>query len=443
MTSSVKPNFGWIFLAQVLSAGGELFGQRAGRKLHQRSNLKSAVAVVVYSALQAFLILMVLELAIPHVTKGQGSLSMWKQIYDNPGLLINAVNNTVYWLALIFVLREPLGVVMVVLAFLVASFFINPFSAIVGLKQPNDIDALSVFLGIAGALACLLDVPLQYANKIVVGRLPETVSSRGSSDSEELLINSEDGHVDEDTIDEDGSLGYDDTDRDRTKRLSRTRPSSAAISTTNQTDTETSFSQDSPQKEEERGGSDKPKITSLWAVATAFAILAFTAGIGIVITDYFEKRRGLNMFGYAAVDQVLLPFTTLPVLWLCNRYSTLRRVVGEPAGEPVPFVELLRQTWNELQFTTLVPFRGLMFGREFVFFYLVTNFDISATYLEMTLLRVILCWIASLLACTLLRKWVGVEKSEARTAVHPVNLFLKLGGTVLVLCSILRLNNKL
>lgn len=101
-----KPNFGWVFLAQALSAGGELFGQRAGRKLHRRSNLKSAIAVVIYSAIQAFLILMVLELAIPHTTKGQGSLSMWRQIYENPGLLINAINNTVYWLALIFVLRE-------------------------------------------------------------------------------------------------------------------------------------------------------------------------------------------------------------------------------------------------------------------------------------------------------------------------------------------------
>lgn len=84
-----------------------------------------------------------------------------------------------------------------------------------------------------------------------------------------------------------------------------------------------------------------------------------------------------------------------------------------------------------------------MFGREFVFFYLVTNFDISATYLEMTLLRVILCWIASFLACTLLRDWVGVHRDEARTAVHPVNLVLKLVGTTLVLCSILRLNGEL
>lgn len=51
------------------------------------------------------------------------------------------------------------------------------------------------------------------------------------------------------------------------------------------------------------------------------------------------------MFGYAAVDQVLLPFTTLPVLWLCNAYAPLRRFVGEPPGElstPVHIAQLVK-----------------------------------------------------------------------------------------------------
>lgn len=60
----------------------------------------------------------------------------------HPGLLINAVNNTVYWVALAFVLREPLGVVLVVLSFLLAGFLVAPFERVVGLSDDPGADAL-------------------------------------------------------------------------------------------------------------------------------------------------------------------------------------------------------------------------------------------------------------------------------------------------------------
>jgi len=96
------------------------------------------VAVVVYSAVQAFVLLAIAEVALPHSwTGGQGSLSMWcvpdvllrlvsartnraavaflyrrKQVYEHPGLLLNAVTNTVYWAAQVYVLREVRGVLV-------------------------------------------------------------------------------------------------------------------------------------------------------------------------------------------------------------------------------------------------------------------------------------------------------------------------------------------
>lgn len=72
-------------LAQSLSAGGELFGQRAGRACHKHSNLRLLLSTVIYSAVQAFVLLLVLELAFPHLTNGQGSLGMWGALWKHPG----------------------------------------------------------------------------------------------------------------------------------------------------------------------------------------------------------------------------------------------------------------------------------------------------------------------------------------------------------------------
>ena len=101
----------------------------------------------------------------------------------------------------------------------------------------------------------------------------------------------------------------------------------------------------------------------------------------------------------------------------------------------------MQQTWQETQLLTLVPFRALMLGREFLFFYLATAFDLAPTYLQMTLLRVVLSWLASILACTLLRAYVGVVPQETMRTLAPVNLALKAVGTVLVVYAVMVLHS--
>ena len=75
---AAHPNFLLLFVCQSLSAVGEIFGQRYGRQIHERSNLRMLVSVSVYSALQAFVVLTVLEFALPtRWTDGQGAIWMW------------------------------------------------------------------------------------------------------------------------------------------------------------------------------------------------------------------------------------------------------------------------------------------------------------------------------------------------------------------------------
>lgn len=356
------------------------------------------------------------------------------------------MNNTVYWMALIYVLREPLGVIMVVLAFLLASFFIDPFQRIVGLPPENALDPGAVVAAIIGTLLCLAEVTVPAGNLLLTGVWWGQCCSAPGEAWTALLA------------------AVTSTCPPSTEYASLTSPAPLTPPSSPPPEAHTAAVLPSNGALAPMGMDGSPVHGSApkspaWrhtaAVAAAFAILALTAGIGIVVTTYFEQRAGLNMFGYAAVDQVLLPFTSLPVAWLLYQFPAALAGIGEPQGDiqaskggddtpPRTFWGVLVLTWEETRWGTLVPFRGLMFAREFVFFYLATAFpDVNAVYLQMTLVRVVLCWLAALLACTYLRGWVGVTPGEAATTMHPVNLGLKALGSLTVVLAILRLTGHL
>jgi len=89
-----------------------------------------------------------------------------------------------------------------------------------------------------------------------------------------------------------------------------------------------------------------------------------------------------------------------------------------------------------------VLFRALQFAREFLFFYLATAFkDLSGTYLEMTVLRVVLCWGVSLIAATWARRYIGISDGEATTELAPVHLAMRFIGSGLLVLSYLAIND--
>lgn len=157
-----------ILLAQSLGAGSEIFGQRLTRKAFKGSTLRIVISASIYCALQAFLVLAVTQYALPTLTAGQGAIWMWKTVWEHPAMLLNAVNNSVYWLALSFILREPLGAIMLVLAFLSATFLVDPFSTLVGLPSSGSIPARAIAMGLLGALLLLADLPLHIADRLLL-----------------------------------------------------------------------------------------------------------------------------------------------------------------------------------------------------------------------------------------------------------------------------------
>lgn len=624
------------------------------------SNLRLVCSMAVYCSLQAFIILGIGEYALPtSFTGGQGSISMWRSVMvTNPELWLNAVNNSVYWLALSFLLREPVGAILVVLGFLAASFLVDPFQQVVGLESGAHIPPGAVVLGTLGALLCVGELPLTSANA-ALARLRAFAagcfeSCPGCSRHCRSLCATGGGSCAYSPVPL-GSEGAGDAyDEDRAEKQlplspSSSEPASAGSSLSSTTaaslsDTSSIAAFANPQPLAEatataatapaanlgrRSYEDVPLMSSTGAraesslhssgssaaaagahgaqtrqteaadsggccgqrcgalrgaghggaVLAAFAILAITTATGITLTTWMQARAGLSAFGYTAVDQVLLPFTTLPLVALLERVLCMRRLVGEPRWsndrENSPsFVATLWRTWREVMatpqqlcpedalptaaadesrntfsaaashslaaaadaeassanydlsvsgsglpssptgaaasnsapdiaasygstgssapaasgvggaprrpgslhlgvgqrhhvsaraaaagcctscrrlpipavllrpwpmFFTLAAFHGLEFVRTFLFFILVTQFDTETTYVSMTLVRILLVAGASLLACTLLRRWVGISAVEAAGALHPINLAMRGAGACALVVSILLL----
>ena len=146
---SASGPIGIIFLAQFLSAGSELLGQRLSRRVHRGSSLRFLASMALYCAAQAWVVLGACELLLPpRLSGGQGPLYLAARLLGDvrasaaggatDGALaaacaLNAALNAGYWLAVARLLREPLGPLLTVLAFLCASFGVGELQAAAGL----------------------------------------------------------------------------------------------------------------------------------------------------------------------------------------------------------------------------------------------------------------------------------------------------------------------
>lgn len=144
--------------------------------------------------------------------------------------------------------------------------------------------------------------------------------------------------------------------------------------------------------------------------------------------DIVDERTGLNSLPAPSPRQQppANPGRT-PRLRRCSVLRSLAIFCCHRLSRPWPY-------WF-----TLMPFHGIEFARTLLFFWLVTAFDTDATYLAMTLVRIALVWAVSMLACSLLRGWVGISAAEAAVTLQPANLAVRAGGSSLLLLSVLRL----
>eukprot|EP00042_Codosiga_hollandica_P015967 m.39518 g.39518 ORF g.39518 m.39518 type:complete len:125 (+) comp45595_c0_seq1:225-599(+) len=101
-----RVGIGVVLVTQLLGVLAEIFGQREVRVVHQRSGVRTLIAVSIYSGAQAFVVLALCELLLPtSITDGQGAFSAIGQIFSYWALAINAVFNVPYWMAQAYLLQ--------------------------------------------------------------------------------------------------------------------------------------------------------------------------------------------------------------------------------------------------------------------------------------------------------------------------------------------------
>ena len=69
------------------------------------------------------------------------------------------------------------------------------------------------------------------------------------------------------------------------------------------------------------------------------------------------------------------------------------------------------------------------------------NYVTPKSYLELTLIRILLSWVSSLVCILLIPKFIAATDAEVRVFKDWFNLALKTVGSILVVASLLMLNN--
>jgi len=319
----------------------------------------------------------------------QGPGSMFQQIYHHPFLLINGVLNIAYYTGETMLYREPLGLVFLVIASLSSTFLINPLNII--FDQPTDkpLPPVVLLLGIAGAFLCVIEKPSTEKSKL--HGLESPTSSHETIDTPDsaplLPINGDGEHA-------------------------------------NLTKERVIFF-----------------VKSSFRLFVPFCLLSVTYAFWFFFQKYVDNVFHVNAFGYNALDQGLLPLYLIPWLFLVDFIPPLKLAYEDENNMKESFIEATKQTWKEASTLNLFCYRLFINARAFAYFLLAVNFDLTLVYLELTLIRVIISWLGSLVLCLLFPKFIGTTEEEKKATFSPLNIILKVAGTISITGSLILLNS--
>jgi len=170
-----------------------------------------------------------------------------------------------------------------------------------------------------------------------------------------------------------------------------------------------------------------------------FVMLSFTYAFWFVFDIFINNDFHINSFGYNAMDQGLLPFYMFLWLFLVDYIRPIKNWYEDEENQKESFTEALRNTWREGSIFSTFMYRLLINGRGFAYFVLAVNYDVNVVYLELTLIRVVISWIAALLLCLLIPNFIGATLEEKKMTFSPFNIIVKCAGTVAITISLILL----
>eukprot|EP01116_Phalansterium_solitarium_P008504 TRINITY_DN22412_c0_g1_i1.p1 TRINITY_DN22412_c0_g1~~TRINITY_DN22412_c0_g1_i1.p1 ORF type:complete len:461 (+),score=88.70 TRINITY_DN22412_c0_g1_i1:105-1385(+) len=423
-----RPPIWMLVLVQLASVIGDSFGQRVSRVEHKGSRRHMMISLAFVSSIQMILVLGVCQLALsPNITgasfgdgkplpcqelvcssnatvinatthcyektvecEWQGPLTMFQTVFKHPFLLINGAMNLVYYTGETMLYREPLGLVFLVMAALTSTFLIAPINLILGQPLDQPLPPVVLALGIVGAVLCVIE------RKAPADPVPSTTVSNGETYTA-VAVNT-DGTV----------IRYDEAPP--------VAPSKVAVVLN--------------------------ILKASVRIIIPFLLLSVTYALWFIIQKYSDDHYSVTAFGYNALDQGLLPFYVFPYLFLIDFIKPFRRAYEEPENYHENFFQAIKNTWHEMSIIDVFLYRLFINGRAFAYFFLAVSYDLTVVYLELTLIRVLLSWLASCVLILLIPKFVGASIEERKTTFHWINLILKALGSGAVTASLILLNTE-
>jgi hypothetical protein len=211
-------------------------------------------------------------------------------------------------------------------------------------------------------------------------------------------------------------------------------------------------------------------------------MLSLTYALYFVVMLYYNDTCKVNMWGYNSYDQVVLPLYIFPMFMIVetipalNRYFSDKPISGasitatayypistddlggtdtqersrlttiSDEGENETFLQAAKHAWQELTenrcagLINIFIYRLLINARGMVYTYIAVRYNLSSSYLELTLMRVVLSWMASLCLVLVVPKFIAAEEDERRKLKDPLNVGIKIVGTALIVGSLVIIN---
>jgi len=177
-----------------------------------------------------------------------------------------------------------------------------------------------------------------------------------------------------------------------------------------------------------------------------FLLLSVTYGLWFVTQKLFNDQYRTNIFGYTCIDQVLAPIYMFVFTAIVDSVGPFKRTCVDEHDQQESWWEAVKGTFSSFTqnkgraFFTLFAYRGLINARAMAYFYLSVVYNLSVVYLELTLVRIVLSWMITLVVCILVPHFIDLTRVERNTIFAPLNVMLKVLGTVCILIALIILN---
>jgi len=477
----------WIcFLAQGMSVLGDAFGQRSARIYHKNSRRHFIIALTSVSCLQMFFVLGAIQLAQPDFTLviwtknstaggnapqydycsvnptseycfHQGPLTLYRAVDHCPALLANECVNVFYYIGEAILYAQPLGLILIVMAALSSAFIISPLQNWFHIGSTSSIPVAVILMGIVGAILCLVEREPPAGQKDLLNVVPDgaseddsertptgkahgtsqgpneprlsfTPKSRGSGGDrqhhQQPILTGNEAEENEEEAEGDSTPIHAFVTR---------RSLSDAIQQIQHSDTETG---------------DKPipwYVTLRRAVPLLipFSLLSVTYAVYFILMAYYNDNCYQNAWGYNAFDQVAMPPFIWAVFFFIDSFDFLRTRFESSEDQKESFRDAVRGTFTELTskygagLWTCFTYRGLVNARAIIYTYLAIQYDLNQVYLQLTLIRVALSWVGSVVLVLAVPKFIQTSQMERTRILDPMNIVFKILGSAFIVTALL------